>query len=155
MNSRDNITYADIGDLGKKKYISKRFKIPEITRFYSYSDSWSNMKPRTEKDPDLENEIEYISALVSDLSARTTPSSFVYEFNKWREIVRDITELNKDLKRPIKAIRRRIYIFKKTSDDVITNISSEIEMSLLRLLRYRNRNIESEFSIETYLVKNN
>ncbi len=155
MNSRDNIKYDDIGDLGKKKYVSGRFKIPEITRFYSYSGSWSNMKPETEKDPDLENEIEYISALVSDLSSRTAQSSFVYEFNKWREIVREIAESNKDLKRPIKAIRRRIYMFQKTSDDVITTILLEIEMSLLRLLRYRNRNIESEFSIETYLVKNN
>jgi hypothetical protein len=151
MNSRDNIAYDDIGDLGKKKYISDKFKIPEITRFYSYSDSWSNMKPSKEKDQDLENEIEYISALVSDLSARRSQTSFIYEFNKWREIVREITELNKDLKRPIKAIRRRIYRFENTSNDVIL----EIEMSLLRLLRYRNRNIESDFSIETYLIKNN
>jgi hypothetical protein len=149
MTSRDNIKYDDIGDLGKKKYKSDKFKIPEITRFYSYSNSWSNTKPRTEKDPDLENEIEYISALVSDLSARRTQSSFVCEFNKWREIVREITELNKDLKRPIKAIRRRIYRFENTSNDVIL----EIETSLLRLLKYRNRNMESEFSIETYLTK--
>ena len=151
MESRDNIQYENIGDLGKKKYLSDRFKIPDSDTWYSYnlSPGWSNMSKHL--DGPLIQEIEYISALISDLSARRLPVMFIHEFNKWKRITKEIVEFNKEIKRPIKAIRRRIYRFENTSNDVIL----EIEMSLLRLLRYRNGNSESEFLIENHLSESN
>lgn len=148
MNSRDNIEYSDLGLIGKKKYVSDRFKIPGNDTWYSSSSAWSSMPPHKRIDGDLLQELEYISALISEATARMGDSLFDHEFIKWKRISEEITHPNKDHKRPINAIRRRIFKLEKLSE----HIKIEIECSILRLLSYRNRS-EEEFSIKNHLIK--
>lgn len=148
MNSRDKIEYSDLGKIGKKKYVSNRFKIPSNDTWYSSSAAWSSMPPNKKIDGDLLAEVEYISALVSDATASVGDSLFDQEFTKWKKIAEEITHSNKDHKRPINAIRRRVYRLEKISE----NIKIEIECSILRLLSYKNKN-EEEFSIKNHLTK--
>ena len=148
MISRDKIEYSDLGKVGKKKYVSDQFKIPSNDTWYSSSAAWSSMPTYKRIDGDLLQELEYISALISEATTRIGNSSFDHEFIKWKRISEEITHSNKDHKRPINAIRRRIFKLGKLSE----HIKIEIECSILRLLLYRNRS-EEEFSIKNHLTK--
>lgn len=141
---RNNVTY-EMREIGSRGYSSDKYKIPD-------SDTWRSYAYRKEPSNDeksIEREINYLSGLIAEISAKHCFGAFGCQFYRWKKILSEMFR-SKNPNRSIQAIQKRIHKYGGGNSLVINEIETGISI-LLGMKNYK-AGINYE-SIDNHLFK--